>query len=481
MIDESTDLRSLPVLLIGASCRAAAESLNRLGIESEAWDLFADRDTHLYCRAVHEIEAIHEEQLCEVFNRPRSFVLPCGGLENHYDLWSKLAMRHVMLGPSIDQLQKLRDPFWLSAFCNSGDVKVPITLPVETVISDNFIPIAPFSATDSSSTLTPFAPFSRRDTYNSLTPLAPFSGRDKSSTLAPPAPFSGRDTSNTLTPLAPFSGRGVGGEGNSPKGPGKRWLLKQHHSGGGLKVLDLQNLPEGFSFPHDALLQEFIDGREISITMGCTEAGQTRLLAVMGSARELQLSDCNDATPFLYQGSFGPMSLEPDRIDVLRSFFDRLTDHLHFVGVLQADMIMHREGIALLEMNPRWTASMELAEVNQPNSILSQLRSQKRDQLMVINEIVPMRANYTKLICYASREIRVDPLFSDAMFECLEWSTCDRFIHQMQALQIDLGVHWSKLNIDELEARLADVPRSGTKIEAGQPICSLLIKDKPKN
>ncbi len=102
-----------PWVLIGASCRAAAECLKAIGIESECYDRFADRDTRLLA----DCKRIDQDLQASDLGPARRIVLPCGGLENQLNLWHELQRHHCLLGPTVEQVKRLRDPFYLADRC----------------------------------------------------------------------------------------------------------------------------------------------------------------------------------------------------------------------------------------------------------------------------------------------------------------------------------------------------------------------------
>jgi predicted ATP-grasp superfamily ATP-dependent carboligase len=104
---------SLPhdLLILGASCRAAAFSALRAGFHPRCADYFADRDLAAVC-PVDRVDSHHAGQrftaLAETLRTSPWFYT--GGLENHPDWVDQIARRHHLWGIGADTLRAVRDP-----------------------------------------------------------------------------------------------------------------------------------------------------------------------------------------------------------------------------------------------------------------------------------------------------------------------------------------------------------------------------------
>jgi len=108
-----------PLLIIGASVRAAAESARRGGFTPCGIDLFNDRDllTIADCRVSRD----YPRDLVELSRQfpPMPFLFT-GALENSPELIGQISRRHDLLGTSPDVLRRIRDPFLLFSALSSG-------------------------------------------------------------------------------------------------------------------------------------------------------------------------------------------------------------------------------------------------------------------------------------------------------------------------------------------------------------------------
>jgi predicted ATP-grasp superfamily ATP-dependent carboligase len=107
-----------PLLIVGASGRAAAASALRAGFEPFVIDLFADADT----KRLGPVRACPAGEFPDGLvrlTRGRKGVplLYTGGLENHPELIARLSAARPLYGNGPESLVKVRDPVALSAAC----------------------------------------------------------------------------------------------------------------------------------------------------------------------------------------------------------------------------------------------------------------------------------------------------------------------------------------------------------------------------
>ena len=153
-----------------------------------------------------------------------------------------------------------------------------------------------------------------------------------------------------LAAVADVAGLGFPDWSRDPrKTAGGRWLVKHRRGSGGTRVRWLV----GGSVGPDEYVQRFVPGRRYGVTIDIT-SGRGR---VVGWCRSLvhRVGD----RPFIYGGSFGPV---PPPADVGR-LADAIADRIDGDGPVGVDVVVDRAGHAtLIEVNPRYTASMELIE-----------------------------------------------------------------------------------------------------------------------
>jgi predicted ATP-grasp superfamily ATP-dependent carboligase len=98
-----------PLLVLGASARAAAQSARRGGFLPLAADLFADGDLAACARVVRISDYPHEF-LTAARRFPRCEWIYTGGLENYPKLVDRIARERPLLGNSGEVLRRVRNP-----------------------------------------------------------------------------------------------------------------------------------------------------------------------------------------------------------------------------------------------------------------------------------------------------------------------------------------------------------------------------------
>jgi len=214
-------------------------------------------------------------------------------------------------------------------------------------------------------------------------------------------------------------------------GVANRWLVKPRASGGGHGIAWWS---PGQPVPPGSHVQPFVDGEPGSIVF----VADGRDLVPLGLTRQLVGEIAFGASGFRYCGSIlaAGRHLE-SAIHVAR----QLTSDFGLVGVNCIDFIARDDVVVPIEVNPRWSASMELVERTYGVSVFG-----AHAVACAARELPPFdlaRANGTsgvtgKAIVFARRDV-----------------TCG-----------DTGA-W----LDDTTIR--DVPHPGERIPAGRPVCTV--------
>ncbi len=135
------------------------------------------------------------------------------------------------------------------------------------------------------------------------------------------------------------------------------WLLKSVRSAGGSGVRHYH--PHGSEYTGQDYLQEFIDG-ESRAGVFVADGVSTRLLGV---TRQLVGETFLNADQFSYCGSVGPLPLDKHEGEQWLRIGSALTAEFGLQGLFGVDAICHAGDIIPLEVNPRYTASVEVLEL----------------------------------------------------------------------------------------------------------------------
>src|SRR5688572_12519529 len=114
-----------PVIVLGASARAAAFSARRAGFAPFAIDLFADLDLAALCPTI-KISQYPREFFAALEAAPIAPWLYTGGLENHPRLVDRLGDIRPLLGNSGSALRRVRSPRRLTDVVNAAGLQFPI-------------------------------------------------------------------------------------------------------------------------------------------------------------------------------------------------------------------------------------------------------------------------------------------------------------------------------------------------------------------
>ncbi len=142
----------------------------------------------------------------------------------------------------------------------------------------------------------------------------------------------------------------------------QRWLWKKQRSAGGLGVsfIDPKELLEPSSLradhsPELGVLQEYVLGKSIGISFLSSNHGT--VIVGMAESMPLQKHIWSD---FIYRGSIGPVLIPDWLVSPINSFARTVVRTTGWTGLWQADFLLTGSDLYLIEINPRWTASMEL-------------------------------------------------------------------------------------------------------------------------
>jgi predicted ATP-grasp superfamily ATP-dependent carboligase len=154
------------------------------------------------------------------------------------------------------------------------------------------------------------------------------------------------------------------------------------------------------------------------------------------------------AQGFAYSGSVGPLSLAPQ---VHRQFAEIgrvLSRHFGLVGLFGVDAVLAGDSVWTIEVNPRYTASVEVLE----RAYRYHAVAIHRDACCEGRLPAPMPTNatgwYGKAVLYARQDLRVPAEF-------------------LRLAEPALEAEWPDL---------ADIPDAGTQIRRGRPITTVLAE-----
>ncbi len=226
-----------------------------------------------------------------------------------------------------------------------------------------------------------------------------------------------------------------------PRDAPRRWLRKPVRSGGGHSISFWpEDQPPGKGF----ILQEYVRGTACSASF----VADGRECVVLGLTEQLIGRPEFGSGRFRYCGNILPLAVEEKAGQItllaqVRQIAGSLTREFGLVGVNGLDFVLNDEQVYPLEVNPRYSASMELVERAYGLSIFDlHVRAVIQGELPDFDlALVGWPANarfYGKAILYAERDGRAP--------DTRGW----------------------------LERGIRDVPFSGESLSRGSPVCTIL-------
>jgi uncharacterized protein len=220
-------------------------------------------------------------------------------------------------------------------------------------------------------------------------------------------------------------------------GDGSRWLLKPRHSGGGRGIVRWRR---GMSVSRSSVVQERVRGIAGSIIF----AADGRQLVPIALTRQLVGDPAFGARGFVYCGSI----LEPHRPALLANAI-ALASHIvrdfELRGVCSVDFIAQGAVPFAIEVNPRATASMELAERASGCSV------------------------WHAHVAGCTRTLDA----SSPRWECSQSVVEGKAVlYARRTVVLGDTTHW----LDDDDVR--DVPHPGERIARGRPICTIFARGR---
>jgi predicted ATP-grasp superfamily ATP-dependent carboligase len=231
------------------------------------------------------------------------------------------------------------------------------------------------------------------------------------------------------------------------------WLLKPFAGAGGVGI----RLWRGDLGPHSPgrryYWQEFIDGEPCSAIY----LGDTRNATLLGVTQQLVGEPWLHAAAFHYCGSVGPLALEAPFRQVFAEIGGALTRAFALRGLFGVDCVL-RGGIPFpVEVNPRYTASVEVIE--HATGVRALARHQEVFEASGGRQPSPLEHGDVAL---RSSVVSKGILFARERFQFPAdgpWRSCVTSTADVSAMP-----------------SFADIPHGGELIEAGHPVITLFAR-----
>jgi predicted ATP-grasp superfamily ATP-dependent carboligase len=221
------------------------------------------------------------------------------------------------------------------------------------------------------------------------------------------------------------------------------WMRKSRRSTGGLGVAVWNGQGPGADWSGgETFFQQRMWGRPVA-GLFVAAGRQCRLLGVTG---QLIGSPWAGGSGFRYVGSVGPLDLPAKVVDQFRQVGNALTDRFGLVGLFGVDAILRDGQVWTVEVNPRYTASVEILErALGIRGVAIHLAACHGQQVPPAPDRRPT-VGWGKAILFARRHVKVPAILT-----------------HKRTRQASAGGY----------PRLADVPWPGESIRRGAPIATV--------
>ncbi|XZE44949.1 ATP-grasp domain-containing protein [Pirellulaceae bacterium SH467] len=246
------------------------------------------------------------------------------------------------------------------------------------------------------------------------------------------------------------------------------WLMKDHSQAGGIGVsrFDPAIARRNCEAESDTggsnsrlILQRRIEGQGFGLSFLSGEEGAITL----GGVRSLPHHP-HPWSEFIYRGSSGPIVLSPCDWERLDHFAKCVTQESGWLGVWNADFIRTADDRwVLLEINPRWSAGMELIERNWERSIAWHHNN------ICGNELDPLSWGEQERVIRRERLQSAAPVSKEILYLAKPWKVTHRASEAMWERRFQRRLSETETNW------FGDIPVPDVELGAGFPLCSLFI------
>ena len=138
------------------------------------------------------------------------------------------------------------------------------------------------------------------------------------------------------------------------------WLSKPIRSGGGIGI----EAASKATTSEGRYLQRFVDGVPASALFIARESGSPNRTLLLGATEQLIGKNWLGAAGFTHCGNLGPLELEAEALQQVALAGETVAGELSLRGLFGLDFILTQDGPFFLELNPRYTGSVEVIEAS---------------------------------------------------------------------------------------------------------------------
>lgn len=223
---------------------------------------------------------------------------------------------------------------------------------------------------------------------------------------------------------------------------GERWLLKPMRSGGGFRIAHWsgQPLPTNERF--------YLQEHRLGTPMSALFIASPKEAELIGVCEQLIGTEFGAPTEFGYAGSIGPIAVSDRTREPLQQLGNTLTREAQLRGLFGIDFILADDIPWLVELNPRYTASVEVLERALGRALFAEHASACSDCTATVRERIASNCIVGKQIVFAASDLTV----------------------------LNLETTFESSGHAPESPLIADIPALGSRIAAGWPICTVFAE-----
>jgi len=229
------------------------------------------------------------------------------------------------------------------------------------------------------------------------------------------------------------------------------WLCKTYRGAGGSGVWLLNGAAALQRAEREqSVFQRFVGGVSAAAVLVCSSSGGQ----LFGVTRQLVGDARAGAKPWHYAGSLGPLPVGKEVESQLATLADLLSQRFQLRGLAGVDLVIANNRAWVLEINPRYSASVEVIERFTSRSAIAEHVAACTGKAAV-KAAEATSAACGKVVLFAKRDVTITPAF-----------------HQWALPQA---------SVDMEQCRLADVPEAGHQLSSGQPVLTVFASSLPQD
>lgn len=227
------------------------------------------------------------------------------------------------------------------------------------------------------------------------------------------------------------------------------YLRKPKYRSGGLGIKPFEPSKQTMVDDADFYYQEFIKGESRSAIFCFTESG----FELLGTSIQSSGTQSLHASDFLYSGNMGPVNPCASELKELQTIGEIISSNYRPRGLLGMDYILNDSRVYPLEINPRYTASVEVLELALGQNFITKHMQAFGFKTIYENPAHTEPSVIGKAIYYAPHDVLIP---EDAPWVSIEANP-------------------------RLFSPFADIPRANSAIDKGSPVVTIFAKASSLN